>query len=98
MENSMASNGKAPAPYYDKERRAIVHEDVHLTDANRKRLVEREYHSYDVPALKADLQKIDTNIEIFRNHIREEQARKEEIRQLIEEGEERDRRLRELMG
>lgn len=94
----MASNGKAPAPYYDKERRAIIHNDIHLTDVNRKRLVEKEYHSYDVAALRRDIQKIDENIEIFRQHIRDEQERKKEIQDLIEEGQERDQRLAELLG
>ena len=85
------ANGRHPAdesqqPYYDKELRAIVHNDVHLTPANKKRLVEREFHTFDVEALKADLVKIDDNIKLFEQHIADERARKEEIKKLIEQG------------
>lgn len=85
-------------PYYDKERRAIIHDDVHLTPQNKKRLVEKEFHTFNVDALKADLKKIDDNIALFEDHIRKEETRKAEIRRLIKEGEERDRRLLELLG
>ena len=94
-------NGKgddSQQPYYDKKLRAIIHNDVHLTPQNKKRLVEKEYHTYDVQSLKADLGKIDANIELFREHIKKEEARKDEIRRLIKEGEERDQRLLELLG
>jgi hypothetical protein len=85
-------------PYYDKKLRAIVHNDVHLTPVNKKRLVEREFHTFEVAALEADLVKIDENITLFQEHIAKEEARKEEIKQLIEEGKERDQRLLELLG
>lgn len=85
-------------PYYDKKLRAIVHNDVHLTPRNKKRLVEQEYHTFDVAALEADLVKIDENIALFQEHIAAEEARKDDIRKLIEEGKERDQRLLELLG
>lgn len=85
-------------PYYDKKLRAIVHNDVHLTPVNKKRLVEREFHTFEVAALERDLVNIDKNIEVFEKHIEDEKTRKEEIKQLIEEGKERDQRLLELLG
>jgi hypothetical protein len=85
-------------PYYDKKLRAIVHNDVHLTPQNKKRLVEKEFHTFEVAALQADLVNIDENIALFKEHIAQEKTRKEEIRQLIEEGKERDQRLLELLG
>jgi hypothetical protein len=60
--------------------------------------VEREFHTFEVAALEADLVKIDENITLFQEHIAKEEARKEEIKQLIEEGKERDQRLLELLG
>lgn len=89
-------NGKAPPPYFDKKRQVMVQDDIHLMDVNKKAAVQKEYHTYAVADLEANVKTLEANIQVFQEHIEKEELRKKDLLELIAEGKERDVKLRAL--
>jgi len=90
------NNGKAPPAYFDEKQNAMVQEDIHLMPENKAAAVQKKYHTYCVADLEKNVKALDENIETFQEHIRKEEARREELLDLIKEGKERDEKLKAL--